>query len=500
MRISGTGRGTKRVPPHIVLGGKKERAAAQATSGNSQLLEALRVLEQNISSAVQGQGNDLEGLLQQVEESARTAGAEAQGAAQESLQEAGRCIEALREELAHCRSGDEQACEANVLESLRSLHRKIGSMDSRMEHFANQLGVAIRESRGQTRLLRTLLSVTVGGHGRLPPRIVWVYPKPKQEQAAGVGPKKRGILSRLSSSVKRVSPSTWLFDTVLVTFICPVTLKVIVCGPDGAGFELKQPKSAVLEVLPYIQAGLFVLQVAVAGGRCIGLPLPSLVGVGDAVSSAAREAGAIDNLLDACTDLALESPLATVQDLGSMQRATEPGRLLASREVLDKSARSTLALLDKAVGQDWPEKCGLELVAADDGTVEWVHPGIKTEFQRRGSTMLGGQVEEPGFAGAGQSSQTRSMAASPIYSERPPSEVENWLEEIESGFSALYSTALGKFGLTSLGRVKELDEEDIQAFFEDKKVLGTLQDAEFPRMHKKALGRAMRTLAASASN
>jgi len=99
---------------------------------------------------------------------------------------------------------------------------------------------------------------------------------------------------------------------VLVTFVCPVTLKVIACGPDGAGFEHEQPKSAVLEVLPYIQAGLFVLQVALAGGRCLGLPLPSLAGVGDAMSLAEREAEAMNNLLGACTDLALESSLETV--------------------------------------------------------------------------------------------------------------------------------------------------------------------------------------------
>jgi len=169
--------------------------------------------------------------------------------------------------------------------------------------------------------------------------------------------------------------------------------------------------------------------------------------------------------------------------------------------VLDKSARSTLALLDKAVGQDWPEKCGLELVAADDGTVEWVHPETKAEFQRRGSGMLGGQVEEPGFAGAGQSSPTHSLAVpgSPGGA-GGDSELGEWLENVARGFSQKYLAGFTAFGLDQLDMLRDLQEQDIADFFEDAEVLGSVQDGRFPRMHRRRLESAMRALAASAPN
>ena len=48
--------------------------------------------------------------------------------------------------------------------------------------------------------------------------------------------------------------------------------------------------------------------------------------------------------------------------------------------------------------------------------------------------------------------------------------------------------------------LRDLEEQDIAEFFEDKKVLGTVEDGEFPRMHRRRLERAMTALAASASN
>ena len=74
----------------------------------------------------------------------------------------------------------------------------------------------------------------------------------------------------------------WLSPTVLtqnkfmLTFLCPVSLCVVEFGPKGLGMEVAAPKEWVKKWGPALLVTLKVLHVAVAAGRVLGVPLPSL--------------------------------------------------------------------------------------------------------------------------------------------------------------------------------------------------------------------------------
>jgi len=74
----------------------------------------------------------------------------------------------------------------------------------------------------------------------------------------------------------------WLSPTVLtqnkfmLTFICPVFLCVVEFGPKGLGVQVTAPKEWVKKWGPALLVTLKVLHVAVAAGRVLGVPLPSL--------------------------------------------------------------------------------------------------------------------------------------------------------------------------------------------------------------------------------
>ena len=78
------------------------------------------------------------------------------------------------------------------------------------------------------------------------------------------------------------SRKDWLSPTVLtqnkfiLTFICPVSLCVVECGPDGLGWEVAEPKEWVKKWGPALLITLKVLHVAAVAGRVLGVPVPSL--------------------------------------------------------------------------------------------------------------------------------------------------------------------------------------------------------------------------------
>ncbi len=74
----------------------------------------------------------------------------------------------------------------------------------------------------------------------------------------------------------------WLSPTVLtqnkfmLTFLCPMSLCVVEFGPKGLGMEVTAPKEWVKKWGPALLVTLKVLHVAVAAGRVLGVPIPSL--------------------------------------------------------------------------------------------------------------------------------------------------------------------------------------------------------------------------------
>lgn len=89
-----------------------------------------------------------------------------------------------------------------------------------------------------------------------PPSLVWIYP------------------CTTSLGERLFRPSSWLFEKLYMTFVCPVTLKIARCGKDGKGFPVKLARESVAKAAPYLLAGYEALRWACFAGRLGGLPLP----------------------------------------------------------------------------------------------------------------------------------------------------------------------------------------------------------------------------------
>ncbi len=96
------------------------------------------------------------------------------------------------------------------------------------------------------------------------PKLVWFYPK------------KRTMWNWIVDPWRML-----LTDSMMMVFVCPVTLKVVRCGPNDVGWEVTNPKEWVRKWGPAILISLQVLQVAVVAGRILGIPLPHVPDVSD---------------------------------------------------------------------------------------------------------------------------------------------------------------------------------------------------------------------------
>jgi hypothetical protein len=106
------------------------------------------------------------------------------------------------------------------------------------------------------------------------PTLFWFYPK-KPELRAWL-----------------IDPLRCLFqDSLMVVVVCPVTLCVVPCGPDGVGWEVAMPKKWVKEWGLAILFSIYVLQAAVLAGRIVGIPLPPVPNAG-----AVKEALGLDSM------------------------------------------------------------------------------------------------------------------------------------------------------------------------------------------------------------
>uniref|UniRef100_A0A7S3LZM0 Uncharacterized protein n=1 Tax=Spumella elongata TaxID=89044 RepID=A0A7S3LZM0_9STRA len=100
------------------------------------------------------------------------------------------------------------------------------------------------------------------------PSLFWFYPK------------KRELRNWLRDPLKCL-----LQDSLMMVVVCPVTLRMVKCGPDGLGWEISAPKAWVKKWGPAILFSIYVMQAAVIAGRMVGIPLPQLPSVGDAANA-----------------------------------------------------------------------------------------------------------------------------------------------------------------------------------------------------------------------
>ena len=86
------------------------------------------------------------------------------------------------------------------------------------------------------------------------PSLVWFYPK--------------NSMFWLSDPVKYL-----LSDTLMMVFVCPVTFKVMRCGPQGTGWEVRAPREFLKKIMPVLWISLFAMQAAVLDGNEVLIPL-----------------------------------------------------------------------------------------------------------------------------------------------------------------------------------------------------------------------------------
>jgi hypothetical protein len=235
------------------------------------------------------------------------------------------------------------------------------------------------------------------------PSLFWFYPK------------KRELRAWLSN------PAQCLFqDTLMMVVVCPVTLCVVPCGPEGVGWEVALPKKWVKEWGPAILFSIYVLQVAVVAGRVVGIPLPPMpntrvvkeaLGLKSMLGSAFNKGVNQANLSDSLRSFAetakamnpelqamcagLKQPTAAAEGVQALP-ANLPMHLVGDAY---KSIHTYLTTGENAkLGKLEDQLRGrMERVMAPNGDIEWVSvEGKKTWLQKHATIVRPPEVAQQG--------------------------------------------------------------------------------------------------------
>ncbi|KAG1654352.1 hypothetical protein FOA52_011847 [Chlamydomonas sp. UWO 241] len=189
-----------------------------------------------------------------------------------------------------------------------------------------------------------------------------------------------------ASNKSWMNPSQWLHTVVHLRFVCPVSMEF-----DPVFFPVKIAKEWFKKAMPYIKAGLIVLKIASAAGRCAGFPIPDFAGGLDQVLT--DQFKAMEEMRDALGgDLMDEGINAT---MGAIDDAINTGQMsddvrAATDEQLRWSCTKVKELLVQSGHGDWKDKIVLkQAFFFKDGSCEWVLPKYVAEFEASGRTLLG---------------------------------------------------------------------------------------------------------------
>jgi serine/threonine protein kinase len=119
-----------------------------------------------------------------------------------------------------------QEGQTQIQEQLHEQGLVVARMVDNFADLEGSIEVLIRLNRAEFRLLEELVRDET-----CCPRLIWITPKPKVNGFEW--------LSSLAT------PSAWLYDTVLVSFVCPHGMHVVPCGPSGSGYEMQLTKKWV---------------------------------------------------------------------------------------------------------------------------------------------------------------------------------------------------------------------------------------------------------------
>jgi hypothetical protein len=215
---------------------------------------------------------------------------------------------------------------------------------------------------------------------------------------------------------KKPELRAWLFDplrclfqdSLMMVVVCPVTLCVVPCGPDGVGWEVAMPKKWVKEWGPAILFSIYVLQAAVLAGRIVGIPLPPVPNAGvvkealglDSMFGSSGREGSNQANLSASLKLFAEitsnvmGPNPDLQPLcDSLQQlsaTTDKGKALANLPIhLVGEAYKSIHKFLLTFGPLEDQLRGrMERVMAPDGDVEWVSMEGKDAWMKKHTAIV----------------------------------------------------------------------------------------------------------------
>ena len=175
-----------------------------------------------------------------------------------------------------------------------------------------------------------------------------------------------------------------LWDQSVLLFICPVSLKIMICGRKGRGYNIKLPTSSLKTIVPALRWGLFFLKAGLA-----------TQGLGSAVPDLASILPVIDDAYIRSIETAIVSSVQPALDLTKIDNFDEVlnQTLDSITDEQDQAAFNFLAdfLMKKERYQgtniqEWePQYTGLHKEVSEyDGSCMWVSEESKQEFLKRG--------------------------------------------------------------------------------------------------------------------
>jgi len=217
-----------------------------------------------------------------------------------------------------------------------------------------------------------------------------------------------------------LKPSNWANKTVILYFVCPVTMSAV-----GSGFELLLTKASLSAWMkkygPALRVGMSLLTLAARAG---GLPIPNLADVlGDVLATVEKQTQLLKTLADGIaeelTQLGLDSVNTWAEE--TLEAKSVTSNVSAPPElatIVQQSYGQVRALLDslEPKNQTWeaklrdPKRCGLvkAVCTKEEGQpYEWVAPQWKSEFEQKGRSLL---EEAPDHAQKAQKAREEGRA------------------------------------------------------------------------------------------
>ncbi|EKX45747.1 hypothetical protein GUITHDRAFT_108205 [Guillardia theta CCMP2712] len=276
-----------------------------------------------------------------------------QGHCSQHMQEISQRFDLLIQQCQRGSDDEKKEILERLLEQVGVMQQQLGNVEDQVNDIKKRMEEAINASRSAVWLLNQ--ACLSEARGKMAPYLVWIYP---QEE------------------VESWNPTDWITNKLCIKFICPVSLKL--ADKTFETFTVKESVQLFAEMIP---PTLNALKPALEKVRWLNLPLAGL----SSLESELKKQRAFSQKLTELEAVDMMSSWAQKHFQGVSSDAQEPD--------LNCNRKGIKALVQfmESVDRNWTAKTGLQLVSAQDGTVEWVHPEVAKDFKEKGREMLRGR-------------------------------------------------------------------------------------------------------------